>query len=127
MRKGGDEMSLGYRLKKLREEKNWHLEKVASFLNVSIPTISNYERDYRKPDIDTINKLADIFDVSTDYLLGRTDDRDVYVLTGDNVPEELRNVGIEEIGILKEFKNSGFTKEEIREIIEFAKKMKKQP
>ncbi|AGF25539.1 MULTISPECIES: helix-turn-helix domain-containing protein [Bacillus] len=33
--------------------------------------MSNYERDYRSPDPETLKKLADLYDVSTDFLVGR--------------------------------------------------------
>jgi len=46
---------------------------------MSQSTIALYETGDRKPDPDTINKIADFFDVSTDYLLGRSDDTvDIY-------------------------------------------------
>lgn len=35
--------------------------------------MSNYERDYRDPDTDTLLKLSDLYNVSTDYLLGKED------------------------------------------------------
>lgn len=120
-------MSLGSRLKLLREEKALTTREMSKILNIGKSTFSNYENDVRKPDYDTLTRIADFFDVSIDYLLGRTDERDVYILKGDMVPKELREEGIEEIGILKEFKDSGFTNEELKEILEFAKKMKKQP
>jgi len=66
-------MSIGNRIKELRKEKNMTHDDLSKLLNVGKSTISNYERDYRKPDIDTLNKLADIYNCSTDYLLGRTD------------------------------------------------------
>ena len=46
-------------------------EQVANKLGLSIGTISGYERGYRKPDPDTLNNLADLYNVTTDYLLGR--------------------------------------------------------
>ncbi|MNJ70172.1 HTH-type transcriptional regulator ImmR [compost metagenome] len=35
--------------------------------------LSNYERDYRDPDTSMLSKIADLYDVDTDYLLGRSD------------------------------------------------------
>jgi transcriptional regulator with XRE-family HTH domain len=46
-------------------------EQVANKLGLSIGTISGYERGYRKPDPDTLNNLADLYNVTTDFLLGR--------------------------------------------------------
>lgn len=63
------------RLKYLRTERGENLEKVAEYLNVSIQTISNYENEKRDMTPDTIIKLAEYFGVSTDYLLGKSDNR----------------------------------------------------
>ena len=63
------------RLKFLRIEKGETLEKLADFLNVTIQTISNYENEKRDMTPDTIVKLADYFNVSTDFLLGKSDIR----------------------------------------------------
>jgi len=115
------------RLKMLRKKKNLTQKELGVILNISDRVLSYYEAGNRFPsDENTLNAIADYFDVTTDYLLGRTDEKDVYVLTGEDVPKELREIGVDEIGILKQFKDSGFTKEEIQEILEFAKKMKKQ-
>jgi transcriptional regulator with XRE-family HTH domain len=61
------------RLKELREQRGWTQEYLGSLVNVSDVTINRYEKDNRKPDQELLSSLADIFDVSIDYLLGRTD------------------------------------------------------
>lgn len=70
------------RLRFLRNEKGESLEKIAKYLNVTIQTISNYETEKRDMTPDTILKLAEYFNVSTDYLLGKSDIRN---------PEEIDN------------------------------------
>ena len=50
-------------------------KELASLLNLSIGTISNYENGVHSPDLDTLCRLADFFDVTSDYLLGRTEYR----------------------------------------------------
>lgn len=57
------------RLRLLRNEKGESLEKLSQYLNVTIQTISNYENEKRDMSPDTIIKLAEYFNVSTDYLL----------------------------------------------------------
>lgn len=64
----------GERLKRLRKEKDIVMEDMAEDLNTTQATISRYERGKRKPDIVFLNLVADYFDVSTDYLLGKTDE-----------------------------------------------------
>ncbi|AZS15320.1 helix-turn-helix domain-containing protein [Paenibacillus lutimineralis] len=66
-------MSLGSRLKKEREKRGWSQMYVAERLGITNTVLSNYERDYRDPDTGMLSKLADLYDVDADYLLGRTD------------------------------------------------------
>ena len=65
------------RLRFLRNEKGESLEKIAKYLNVSIQTISNYETEKRDMTPDTILKLAKYYNVSTDYLLGKSDEKNI--------------------------------------------------
>ena len=62
------------RLKELRNQKNMTQDELGKVLNVSGKTIGTWERDSRQPNIETINALANYFNVSTDYLLGRKED-----------------------------------------------------
>jgi transcriptional regulator with XRE-family HTH domain len=66
-------MSLGKRLKAERERRNWSQIFVAQKIGITNTVLSNYERDYRDPDTETLKKLADLYEVETDYLLGRSD------------------------------------------------------
>ena len=68
-------MKLGELLAKLRKERGILQKELANYLNVTVATISNYEKGVHAPDYETLIKLADFFDVSTDYLLQRTDYR----------------------------------------------------
>ena len=65
-------MSIGRRLKHLREDANMKQDNLATLLGVKRPTISMYERDARIPSTEVLEKYAKVFDVSTDYILGRT-------------------------------------------------------
>lgn len=64
---------LGTRLKHLRKRNNKTQQDIADMLCVTRPTYTAYEVEKRKPDYDILCKIADYYDVSTDYLLGRTD------------------------------------------------------
>jgi transcriptional regulator with XRE-family HTH domain len=89
-------MSLGYRLKKEREKRNWSQKYVAEKIGITNTVLSNYERDYRDPDTETLKKLADLYGVSTDYLLGLTDNpqsKKSVTVAGQEIeltPEELK-------------------------------------
>lgn len=65
-------MEFGKLLASLRVERGICQKEIASYLNVSIGTVSNYEKGVHCPDLSTICKLADYYNVTTDYLLGRT-------------------------------------------------------
>lgn len=66
--------SFASRLKELRISKNLTMESLAKDLNTTRATISNFENEQRKPSLDMVIKIADYFQVSIDYLVGRTDD-----------------------------------------------------
>lgn len=66
-------MELGKLLATLRKEKGVLQKEVATYLNVTVATVSNYEKGVHAPDLNTLSLLADFYDVSTDYLLQRTD------------------------------------------------------
>lgn len=66
-------MSLGERLKKMREEKGLTQEELGKIINVSKPSISRYEAGTNEPNNETLKKLANFFDVSLDYLMGYSD------------------------------------------------------
>lgn len=61
------------RLKKLRLEHKMTQEQLGKRINVTKVSISGYENGNRTPDLETLQKIADCFDVTTDYLLGRVD------------------------------------------------------
>ncbi|MYU78605.1 helix-turn-helix domain-containing protein [Ligilactobacillus salivarius] len=65
----------GSRLKNLRNERKLTQDDLGKLLNVSGKTIGTWERDSRQPNIESINKLATIFGVTTDYLLGNSDEK----------------------------------------------------
>lgn len=70
--KEGYSMNIGKTLYEQRKRKHLRQEDVANYLHVSKSTLSNYENNIHEPDLETLVCLADFFDVSTDYLLGRT-------------------------------------------------------
>lgn len=61
------------RLKELRFQKNLTQNDLASILGVAKTTLAAYEQSKNQPSIETITKIANYFNVSTDYLLGLTD------------------------------------------------------
>lgn len=60
----------GDKLKKLREANNLSQQQLAEKLGMSPSGIGMWEQNRRQPDNETLKKIAQLFDVSTDYLLG---------------------------------------------------------
>ena len=77
---------LSERLKRLLQSMHLSQEQLARLLGVDRSTISSYESNVRQPPLDTLSRIADVFGVSTDYLLGRTSALtfDTFDLTGED-------------------------------------------
>ena len=65
------------RLKEIRKKKGISQLKLAMDLNTNQNTISRYETGEREPGINELIKIADYFNVSIDYLVGRTDNPNI--------------------------------------------------
>lgn len=74
----GDEMR---RIAMLRRESGMSQMELAKYLKLSQQTISKYENGKADPDKDTLIKLSELFNVSTDYIIGNSDKRDHSELT----------------------------------------------
>lgn len=66
--------TLGIRIKDLRKEKKLTQKELAQILSITIPTLSHWECDYQEPSSKDLLAISNAFNVSTDYLLGRTDE-----------------------------------------------------
>ncbi|MFD2704046.1 helix-turn-helix domain-containing protein [Salibacterium lacus] len=62
------------RLRKSREAANLNQKEAAKKFDITNYQLSRYENGHSNPDPDLISKFADLYEVSADYLLGRTDD-----------------------------------------------------
>lgn len=84
-------MTLGQRLKKARERTHLTQMDVANRLGISNGTLSGYERDYRDPDTDTLIKLADLYDVSINWLLGKENNKEsAYTLPESDIERVIK-------------------------------------
>ena len=71
------EHDIGSKIKAARLEKKLTQEQVAEILGVSRQTISNWENEKSYPDIISVIKMSDCYEVSLDYLLKRSEERRV--------------------------------------------------
>jgi transcriptional regulator with XRE-family HTH domain len=62
------------RLTELRKNKRWSLQYIADRLGIAKSTYSGYESGYREPSLEAMKLLADLFETSVDFLLGRVND-----------------------------------------------------
>ena len=62
------------KLKELREENGYTQQKLADLLNRKKATICDWEKDRCQPSIEDLNKLANLFNCTIDYIIGREDD-----------------------------------------------------
>jgi len=65
------------RLKELRIQYKYTQKHVADALGISERAYQHYELNTRKPDFDGLTAIADFFNVSVDYLIGRTDNPNI--------------------------------------------------
>lgn len=96
-------MNFGQRLRSLREGKKITQKELSKVLNVSESAVGMYERGEREPNFETVDKIANFFDVQADYLLGRANDpsptithnkelaaeSDIYIAYLGGPPEEM--------------------------------------
>ena len=68
-------IELGDRLRKLRMENHLRQDQVARLVGVERSSLSLWEGNLRQPSYTTLVRLANLYGVTTDYLLGRVDDR----------------------------------------------------
>ena len=75
------------RLKSLRKKCGYTLVSLAETLGVSKGTVAMWETGKRTPDFETLIRLSDLFDVRTDYILGKSNDSSSAKLSDDDIEQ----------------------------------------
>ncbi len=65
--------TFGKRLKQLREKKDLTQQELAEFLSINRDALAKWETDKAYPDLDMVRDIAEFYDVTTDYLIGKDD------------------------------------------------------
>ena len=82
--------SFGQRLHDVRTRKEVTQTELGDLIGMTKQAVSQYEHDIRKPDFDTFLFLCDYFDVTADFLLGRTNVEKFLIITDPSVEEVAR-------------------------------------
>lgn len=104
-------MSFGARLKGLRLEKNMQQSELGRLLNITNVAVSHYENDNRKPTPEIISKVSDIFNVSTDYLLGNTTSKRKYYDLTEKDEKDEKNIEKTLEKLVEELDNGLYSKD----------------
>ncbi len=92
------------RLETLRIDRGMTKKEVAEHLKIDQSTYGKYELGKREPDADTLAKLADLFDTTTDYLLGRSNIRTpIDTIAAHHEGDEFTEEELKDIEKFKEF------------------------
>ena len=91
-------LNMGERLKSLRIERNYTQKQIANRIGLAISAVSAYELGTRYPSYDILLKLSRIYNVSTDYLIGKDCSRTLDV---SGLSEEQINVVTQVIDALR--------------------------
>ena len=104
---------LANRLKEARKKSGYNQIDAAKKLGISNGTLSGYERNYRDPDTDILKKMADLYEVSVDWLLGH-EVKDIDSMTEDEIDEEIKEI-MKEVNVW--YKNAPEDKREKLEML----------
>ena len=75
--------NIGYRISELRKQAGMSQFQLAKVLDIATSTLGMYETGKREPSLKVMNRIANYFNVTTDYLLGRPDKKDDDTKTAD--------------------------------------------
>lgn len=118
------------RLKKLRQQRKLTQEDLGKLINVTKVSISGYENGNRTPDMETLQKIADVLEVSLDYLLGRSEYVDgikrgpwqtVHEAVAPYYPDiakKMEAIGATNIQLTAELLERGMTREELEQLLQ---------
>lgn len=80
------------RLKELRIEKNLNMKQASIALGMPYTTYVSYEKNEREPNSEILVMLANFFDCSVDYLIGRTSCKDTRICESNSMSDEILSV-----------------------------------
>jgi transcriptional regulator with XRE-family HTH domain len=91
------------RLKEARELRGLNQVQLAARAGLPAPSVSHFESGPRKPSFDNLKALASALDVTTDYLLGRSDTPDASAETVGRLHRDLHKLSSQDLDLAKDF------------------------
>jgi transcriptional regulator with XRE-family HTH domain len=77
-------------LAELRKKRKWSLQETADQLGIAKSTYAGYESGYREPSLQSLSQIADLFETTVDFILGRTQEEhnqiEITKLLKDHIP-----------------------------------------
>ena len=114
-------LTLGKKIAKLRKNKGWNQDKLGKKIGVYGRRVSLYENDKSFPSIETLKKIAKVFDVSFDYLLGeypkRNSEIKVKEISINRLPEYIDCLTVEEKKVIIKIVEAFYIKNKIEKHI----------
>jgi len=114
----------GHRLKILRKNKGLTQAEFGKLIGKAMSTISGYEINNAEPDIDTIVDIANVLQTTTDYLLGVTEEQHLRLYHYDELPDKIKDAGVENLRIFQGLRIDELTLEELDDLMDVVKKIK---
>lgn len=122
--------SVGERIANLRKENQLTIQNLADRCNISKSYVNDIEKGRVNPSLDTLRLIAEALNTTMAYLAGEdstnSDKREnLASLSGDEIPEKLRDAGVGFIKLKEYIKKEGIPEEDVIKILEAIKQMKK--
>ena len=114
-------MAITIRLKELREDTKINMRQTAAALNIPYTTYVSYEKGEREPNLEMLVTLANYFNCSIDYLVGRSTERvSEGSISMENIPlRGCDGAKIEQVIVTRALKGSGTEDDPYREVAQY--------
>ncbi|WAH35000.1 helix-turn-helix domain-containing protein [Alicyclobacillus dauci] len=128
-------MDLPKRLKELRTKRDWSISEVADKLMIAKSTYAGYEYGRRDVPNELLPKIAELYHVPTDYLLGLTNNPMMYdegwksidEIAGEHnadIAEQIKKLGVDVIQLNADLLNRGMTRNELIQLLQMMVNLK---
>ena len=110
--------NFGERLREIRLQKNMTQEQIAKKWNLAVSTIGMYERGAREPSFETLENIADFFNIDMDWLLGKSNIQNKYQYEKNITSNKQNKLSEDELISYFRIDTSDLTDDEITEVRE---------